>query len=82
MSYDPQGHAPQASTGNTFSTLAFVFGGISFLFLPIILGPVAVVMAIISKSKKESRSTPALVVAILGFVFGMIIGAIVGAAVL
>lgn len=77
MTYPPQNQAPQASTGNVFSTLAFVFGGVSFIFLPILFGPAALVMGIISKVKHESRSTAALIVSIVGFIGGMILGAIV-----
>lgn len=77
MSYQPQQGQPQGSTSNTLSTLAIIFGGISFLFLPIILGPVAIVLAIIAKTKHESRSTIALIVSILGLVIGMVLGAVV-----
>jgi formate hydrogenlyase subunit 3/multisubunit Na+/H+ antiporter MnhD subunit len=49
------------------------------LFLPIVFGPIAIVLAIIAKNKKEKLSTIALVIGIVGTVIGMIIGAIVGA---
>ena len=67
------------SSGNTFSIIAIVLGALSFLFLPIILGPVSIVLAIIGKNKQEKLSTVALVVAILGTVIGLIMGAIIGA---
>jgi len=74
-------YAPQAAAqkgGNTLSTLAIVFGAISALFLPVLFGPVAIILAAIGKSKKESRSTVALIVAIGGLVVGMVFGFIVG----
>ncbi len=82
MSYDPQGHSPQASTSNVFSTLGIVFGAIGLLIIPFLFGGVGVIMAIIAKSKKESRANIALAVSLVGLIGGMIIGAIVGAAVL
>ena len=66
--------------GNTFSIIAMVLGGISLLFLPIILGPIAIVLSIVAKNKKEKLATVALSIAIVGTVLGMVIGAIVGAA--
>jgi uncharacterized protein YacL len=74
MSMEPNTH----STGNTFSIIAIVLGALSLLFLPIVFGPIAIVLAIIGKSKKEKLSTVALVIGIIGTVIGMIIGAIVG----
>jgi hypothetical protein len=71
-----------SQSGNTFSIIAIVLGGISFLFLPIILGPIGIVMSVVGKNKKEKLSTVALIVAIVGTVVGMIIGAVVGAATL
>lgn len=70
-----------AKTSNTFSIIAIVLGGISFLILPIVLGPAAIILAVIAKNKKENLANVALAVGILGTVLGMIIGAIVGAAV-
>jgi len=67
------------SSGNTFSIIAIVLGGMSFLFLPIFLGPASIILAIIGKNKKEKLSTVALIVAILGTVVGVIMGAIIGA---
>lgn len=65
--------------GNTLSIIAIVLGAISFLLLPIVLGPAAIILAVIAKSKREKLANVALAVGILGTVIGMIIGAIVGA---
>ena len=66
---------------NTFSIIAIVLGGISFLLLPILLGPAAIILAVIAKNKKENLANVALAVGILGTVLGMVLGAIVGTAI-
>ena len=65
---------------NALSILAIIFGGVSLLFLPIIFGPIAIVLAIIAKSRKERLSTVALIISIVGTVVGFILGALVFAA--
>lgn len=72
-----QQQPPAKASGNTFSILGIVFGGIAFLFLPVILGPAGLVLAIIGKKKNESLAVIAIVVAALGTVLGMLLGAIV-----
>ena len=69
---------PQSA--NTFSIIAIVLGAISFILLPIFLGPAAIILAVIAKNKKERLANVALTVGILGTVLGMILGAIIGAA--
>jgi uncharacterized protein YacL len=66
-------------SGNTFSIIAIVLGAIGFLLLPVVLGPAAIILAVIAKNKKEKLANVALTVGILGTVIGMIVGAIVGA---
>jgi len=65
-------------SGNTFSIIAIVLGAIGFLLLPIVLGPAAIILAVIAKNKKENLANVALTVGILGTVVGMILGAIIG----
>lgn len=65
-------------SGNTFSIIAIILGALSLLFLPIIFGPIAIVLAIIAKNKSEKLSTVALVVAIVGTALGAIFGFVVG----
>lgn len=65
----------------TFSVLAIVFGGLSLLVLPIVLGPAAIIMATIAFVKKEKLAPVGLSVAILGMLVGMFIGAVIGMAV-
>jgi hypothetical protein len=66
-------------SGNTFSIVAIVLGGIAFILFPIFLGPAAIILAVIAKNKKEKLANVALTVGILGTVIGMILGAIIGA---
>ena len=77
----PPINAPQGSSGNVFSTLGIIFGAVSLLFIPIVFGVAGLVLAIISKTKPESRSTLALVISSVGLVGGIVIGALVGASV-
>lgn len=65
-------------SSSTFSVIAIVLGGISFLVLPILLGPASIILAVIAKTKNEKLANVALAVAILGTVIGMILGAIIG----
>lgn len=65
---------------NTFSIIAIVLGGISFLLLPIVLGPASIILAVIAKNKKEKLANVALAVGILGTLVGMVLGYIVGSA--
>jgi len=65
-------------SGNTFSIIAIVLAAIGFLLLPIVLGPAAIILAVIAKNKKEKLANVALTVGILGTIIGMILGAIIG----
>jgi hypothetical protein len=68
---------PSTNSSNTLSIISIVLGGVSFLILPIVLGPAAIILAVIAKSKKEKLANIALAVGILGTVIGMFLGAIV-----
>ena len=63
---------PEAS--NKLSTAAFICGGLAVLFLPIILGPAAIICASRAKKRKETRAGAAMAVAITGTVLGLIFG--------
>jgi hypothetical protein len=69
---------PSSQSGSTFSIIAIILGGVGFLILPILLGPAAIILAVIAKTKKEKLANVALTVGILGTVMGMILGAIIG----
>lgn len=68
-----------ANPSNTFSILAIVFGAVSLLFLPIVFGPVAIILGVIGLVKKEKLAPVGLTVGILGTLLGMFIGAVVTA---
>jgi hypothetical protein len=63
----------------TFSILGIVFGGVALIFLPIILGPVGIILSVVGKTKGEKLANIALTVSILGTLVGLFLGAVVGA---
>jgi hypothetical protein len=68
---------PQKSTGNPFSTAGIICGVIAFLVVPILFGPIGLILGAIAHSKGEEKAVVALVVSGIGLVAGMIIGALV-----
>ncbi len=50
------------------------------LVLPIVLGPAAIILAVVGLVKKEKLAPIGLAVAILGMLVGMFLGAVIGAA--
>jgi hypothetical protein len=72
-----ENHGAPANTSNTFSIMGIVFGAVAVLFLPIIFGPVGIVMGAIGMSKKERLGVVGLVVSIVGTILGFILGALV-----
>ena len=73
--------SPPASktSSNGFSIAGIICGAIAFLFFPIVLGPVGLVLGAVGKSKGEDKAVLALIVSGLGLVIGMILGAAIGA---
>lgn len=67
---DPDPGAP----GNVLSVSAMVLGGIAAMVLPIIFGPIAVVLALVGRSRRERLAVPALIVALVGTVLGFVLG--------
>jgi len=67
---------PQPTTaGNGFSVAGIICGAIAFLFFPIVLGPIGIILGAVGWSKGERIGHVAVAVAACGLVFGMIIGA-------
>jgi hypothetical protein len=62
------------AAGNGLSISAMVLGFIAALVFPIVVGPVAVVLALIARHRRERLAIPALVVAVVGTVLGFILG--------
>ena len=73
---------PVVATGNGFSIAGIVFGILAFLVLPIVFGPLGLILGAVGKSKGESKATTAMVVSGIGMVVGMAIGALVALATL
>lgn len=69
---------PAVVQANTLSTLAIIFGSISFLLLPVLFGGVGLVLAIVAKNKNEPKANTAITVSSLGLGLGIVFGAIVG----
>ena len=65
------------TTGNAFSTAGIICGVISFLFFPIVLGPIGLILGAVAKSKGEERAMTAIIVSAIGLVGGMIFGILV-----
>lgn len=63
-----------------WTNVSFVFSALSLLVLPILLGPVAIILAITGLIKGQPRAVPALIVAFAAPLMGMLIGALVAAA--
>jgi hypothetical protein len=61
---------------STFSTLGLIFGGVAFLFIPVLFGVAGIIFSAVAKSKSEPNANLALGVSIGGTVGGMIIGAL------
>ena len=69
----------KTNENKTFSILGIVFGGLALIFLPIILGPVGIILSVVGKTKGEKLANIALTVSILGTLVGLFLGAVVGA---
>ena len=74
--YAPPVYAPPQAAGgsNVLSILAIVMGGIAFLFLPVVFGPIGIILGIIATVRKERLGVVGLVVSVLGLVVGMLLG--------
>ena len=75
----PQGYGSGPATsgtpdGRVLTILGFVFGGISLLFFPIILGPAGIICAAVALNKGDPLAKWALGVACAGMVLGFVIG--------
>lgn len=71
--------SPQAGThpGRVYVILAFVLGAVAVLFLPIVLGPAAIVLAAIGMNKGDPLGRWALAFAIAATIVGFALGVVV-----
>ena len=63
--------------GNALSIAGIVCGGLAFLIVPVVLGPMGVVLGAVAKGRGERLAVPAMVVGGVGLVGGAILGLIV-----
>ena len=73
---EPAPPAKAKSEGRIYSVIGLICAIISLLFIPVLFGPVAIILGIVAKKKGDS--TFGLVVIVLGAVF-MVIGMLLGA---
>jgi hypothetical protein len=66
-----------ASSARVMSILAFVMAVVALFFLPILFGPIAIVLGGIATAKGDSLGKWALAAGIVGMVGGMALGAAV-----
>lgn len=57
-----------------FATASIVLGALSFLFFPIILGPLGIVFGAISWKAGNKRGLTGLIVSVIGLPVGMFLG--------
>lgn len=63
---------PAPSQG--MSTTGIILGVIAFLVLPIVLGPAAIILGAIAKSRGDERGVVAMAVGACGLIVGMFLG--------
>lgn len=71
-----QSTSTASSSSKGFSIGAIVCGIVAVLILPIVFGPVGLVLGGVAKKRGERLSTIALVVAGVGMVLGFVLGAL------
>ncbi|SDS88659.1 hypothetical protein [Actinoplanes derwentensis] len=72
----PQPGYAMPSSAKAFSIASFIFAAIALLFVPILFGVIAAVLASMAKKRGEKWATVALRVAVGAAGFGMVVGAI------
>jgi hypothetical protein len=70
--YGGPGGAPRQSNG--LAIAGIICGAIAFLFIPILLGPVGLILGGIAKSRGQRLANAALIVSGLGLVVGLLLG--------
>ncbi len=76
-SYFPEDH-PTRRPGRNLAIAGIVSGAVSFLVIPILFGPLGVLLGILGLARGERRlGTVAVVVSVLGLVVGFILSFLV-----
>lgn len=68
------GAAEADTDSNAFAIAAIVLGALAVFFLPIILGPIGIILAVMARNRAQPRADIALWVAIGGTVAGLAFG--------
>ena len=74
-----QANDGEKGQADTLANLAIVLGVIALLFLPVVFGPIGIILGAISNRRGSDRGLIAVVVATIGTVAGMLIGILVWA---
>jgi hypothetical protein len=74
---DYPGGPPPRQGAQIFSILAIICGILAILILPIIFGPVGIILAVVGQRRGEQLWKVALGVAVGGMVLGFVLGAVV-----
>ena len=76
-SHSPEGH-PARGRGRNLAIAGIISGAVSFLVIPILFGPLGVLLGILGLARAERRlGTIAIVVSVLGLVVGFILSFLV-----
>jgi hypothetical protein len=76
-SHSPEGH-PAHGRGRNLAIAGIISGAVSFLVIPILFGPLGVLLGILGLARAERRlGTIAIVVSVLGLVVGFILSFLV-----
>ncbi|WP_157247066.1 hypothetical protein [Nonomuraea typhae] len=73
----PYGEPPKSSGTQVMSIIAFVCAGVALLILPIIFGPIGIVLGIVGHTRGESLGKWSAVTAGVTMVLSMVIGFLV-----
>ena len=69
-----QANDEEKRQADTLANAAILLGVVALLFLPIVLGPIGIILGAISNRKGSDRGLIAVVVATVGTVAGMLLG--------
>ena len=76
-SYSPEDH-PVHGRGRNLAIAGIICGAVSFLVIPILFGPLGILLGILGLARGERRlGTIAIVVSVLGLVVGFILSFLV-----
>lgn len=79
MSNSTEYAPPSSSTsaGRPYAIAGFICAAVALLFLPIVLGPIAIVLGIVAHSKRDPLGRWVIVAGVVGLAVGLALGALV-----